>query len=164
MNIRFCSGVFFLLLVFIFASYIDLSSAAEASNPSTAGLWQYQGAGSGQPNAAPYNTHNDYASLGQRQTSLSSPLVSFLPMLVLFGIGAVIVISILYFIFNPFGLTSLLSPTAYGPAGYGRKRSLDQMPLQSYIIDLVNQVTNALEKYDKPTVNTTTSTGKHKKT
>lgn len=156
MDIRLLTNMMFPLVVaLIAASYIHGSSAADPAHSGTAGLWQYQAASSNQPSPSPYGTHHDFSNIGQRQTSLSSPLVSFLPMLVLFGIGAVIVISILYFIFNPFGLTSLLSPAAYGGTpSYGRKRSLDQFPMQQYIMDLVTQVAAAIEKYDKPTVNT----------
>ena len=132
----------------ISVTYVMCQMPTSAEVTQTSNLWQYQ-PNSASPNGSPYGpTHNDY-TMGQRQTALASPLVSFLPMLVLFGIGAVIVISILYFIFNPFGLTSLLGPGLAGSPTYGRKRSIDGSKFQQYLMELISTVSSAIDKYEK---------------
>lgn len=145
-----CSALICWIICFSSLVVCQLPTSAEVTQP-TNPLWQYQ-PNSASPNGSPYGQqpqqHHDY-SMGQRQTALASPLVSFLPMLVLFGIGAVIVISILYFIFNPFGLTSLLGPGLTAAPAYGRKRSIDGSKFQQYVMDLISTVSNAIEKYEK---------------
>lgn len=79
-------------------------------------------------------------SIGNRQGALiGHPFATFLPLVFLIGLGAIILIPLVILLFSPMGGGS------YG--AYGRKRSLTDDFFRKNLMDLVVEFSDAIEKY-----------------
>lgn len=93
--------------------------------------------------------HADYG-LGTRQGALlGNPMLSILPIVLLVGLGALILIPIAFLLFNPLGFGGGLGGGGYGvgTGPYGKKRSVGEEHIRTNMLELVSQVSNAIEKY-----------------
>lgn len=92
------------------------------------------------------SAHSDYG-LGTRQGALlGNPLLSILPVVFIVGLGALILVPLLFLLFNPIGGGF---GGGYGsPQGpFGKKRSVSEDFMRKNLLDIVSTVSDAIEKY-----------------
>ena len=137
----------FTSVLFVLLSYIECQHSIHGSDSvqtSASSSWPY-------PTQQTTQSGGEYSSghIHQRQgTSLGNlPMFSFLPILIMIGVGALIIIPILFLLFNmsPMGGLGVGFP---GATPFGRKRSVDS-PLmdQNMLLEMIASIGSVIEQH-----------------
>ena len=94
--------------------------------------------------------------IGQRQGALlGHPIITFLPIILLIGVGAILLIPLLIMLFSPM---SGYGGAGGGFGGFGKKRSITDDYMRKNLLELVVQFSDAIEKYGGSFFDTSSST------
>ncbi len=145
---------YFCLFICLFVTYAEsqhnIHGSESGQTASSATSWPYQ---SGQQTG--HSSGAEYSTVNQRQgASLGNfPMLPFLPILILVGVGALLIIPIIFLLFN----TSSMGGFGGGFTGtspFGKKRSInDSLISESKLLEMINFFSSALDnqfnKYEK---------------
>jgi hypothetical protein len=123
---------------------------SESGQTASSASWPYQ---SGQQTG--HSSSGEYSTVNQRQgSSLGNlPMLSFLPILILVGVGALLIIPIIFLLFNMSSIGGFGGGFT-GTSPFGKKRSInDSLISESKLLEMINFFSSALDnqfnKYEK---------------